>query len=125
MRITLLRQVMISGEPAPAGSTLDIADADAILQQVNRRAKASAAPSASGTSPGTPKKRSRCTPASGRTVFIAASNRLASATKAASCTAMSSPGTTRISTAKRQSAAVMLWAVPPSIMPTCKVVKGG
>lgn len=31
MRITLLRQVMISGEPALAGSTLDIADADAIL----------------------------------------------------------------------------------------------
>jgi len=31
MRITLLRQVMISGEPALAGSTLDIADADATL----------------------------------------------------------------------------------------------
>jgi len=31
MRITLLRQVMISGEPATAGSTLDIADADATL----------------------------------------------------------------------------------------------
>jgi hypothetical protein len=29
MRITLLRQVMISGEPAPAGSTLDVSDADA------------------------------------------------------------------------------------------------
>jgi hypothetical protein len=31
MRITLLRQVMISGEPAPTGSTLDVSDADATL----------------------------------------------------------------------------------------------
>jgi hypothetical protein len=31
MRITLLRQVMISGEPALAGSTLDLSAADATL----------------------------------------------------------------------------------------------
>ena len=31
MRITLLRQVMISGEPVPAGSTLDVSEANANL----------------------------------------------------------------------------------------------
>jgi hypothetical protein len=39
MRITLLRQVMISGEPALAGSTLDISDADATLLLSSGKAK--------------------------------------------------------------------------------------
>ncbi len=48
-----------------------------------------------------------------------------SASKRATQASISSPGTTRNSTLKRQSAAVMLCAVPPSIIPTCSVVKGG
>jgi hypothetical protein len=43
MRITLLRQVMISGEPALAGSTLDISDADATLLLSSGKAERSKA----------------------------------------------------------------------------------